>query len=244
MGRGNGGCQPKWRQRVDGWLDLLLPRACLACGQPCGALGLCEGCADDLPVIAWPCPTCGMPLARPGEPGCGPCLAKPPPFHRVHAPFRYQFPVDRLVQRFKYRGDAACGRTLALAAARRLDAPPPLALAPVPLHWSRLWRRGFNPAAELAATLGKERGLPVLHRGLARTRATPTQAGLDAKARRRNVRGAFAWRGQRPPPAHVALVDDVMTTGATAAACAAALRRAGARRIELWVVARATGGAP
>jgi ComF family protein len=238
-----GGCQPTWRHWVDNVLDVLLPRVCIACGGPCGDLGLCAPCAADLPVILRPCPGCGMPLPGPDDPGCGPCLARPPPFHRVRAPFRYDFPVDRLVQRFKYQGDVAAGRSLALAAAGRLDGAVPDALIPVPLHWTRLWRRGFNPAGELAATLGRARHVPVCHRGLVRQRRTPTQAGLDAPARRRNVRGAFAWRARRPPPRHVALVDDVLTTGATAAACAGVLLRAGAERVELWAVARAVGGA-
>jgi ComF family protein len=175
---------------------------------------------------------------------CGRCLKKPPPLDRVHAAFDYGFPVDRLLPRFKFHHDLAAGRELAeamhamLAEALPVDpADRPQALVAVPLHARRLRQRGYNQALELAKPLSKAFAIPLLWDGLRRTRDIAPQSGLGALARRRNPRGAFAVGGDMLP-AHVALVDDVMTTGATLYECARVLRRAGVQRVEAWVAAR------
>ena len=231
---------------VDGWIArlgrILLPPRCLACGEA-GADGrdLCAACQRALPWNAASCARCGLPMAEAVD-ACGRCLRTPPPLDRVHAAFDYRFPVDRLIPRFKFHHDLAAGRELALAmrtslAGRALASGSPDAVVPVPLHAHRLRERGYNQALELARPLAAAFGLPLLADGLRRTRETAPQSGLSALARRRNPRGAFA-AGPAALPAHVVLVDDVMTTGATLFACARALRQAGVQRVDAWVAAR------
>lgn len=177
---------------------------------------------------------------RPGaEPHCGDCQRRPPPLHAAQAALRYAAPVDRLLPRFKFHRDLAAGRLLAeLMAARFATLPRPDALLPVPLHHGRLRRRGYDQALELARPLARALDLPLLPGALRRVRATRPQSELDAAARARNLRGAFAVDAHAALPGHVVLVDDVMTTGATLYAAARALRRAGVARVEAWVCAR------
>lgn len=183
-----------------------------------------------------------MPLPTPA-PACGACMQRAPrraTLAAVHAPFVYAAPLDRLLVRFKFHEDLAAGRLLSQLMAQSLaDTPRPDALVPVPLHRARLRRRGYDQALELAKPLARALDLRIDGNLLVRTRATDAQSRLDADARRRNLRDAFAVRPGVALPAHVALVDDVMTTGATLRAAAAALRRAGVQRVDAWVCARA-----
>lgn len=231
---------------VDGWatraLRLLLPPRCLLCGSA-GTAGrdLCAGCASDFVPNAMCCPRCALPLSVPA-PLCGECLARDPPFGRAWVPFVYAHPLDLLETRFKFGADLAAGRVLADGMVDRAvaDRPErPEALVPVPLHAARLRERGYNQALELARSLATAFGIPLRADLLRRLRATPPQTGLDAKTRRRNLRGAFAVAVDAVPPDHVALVDDVMTTGATLRECARMLRRAGVTRVDVWALARA-----
>lgn len=173
---------------------------------------------------------------------CGQCLSAPPRFDLAFAAFEYRPPIAHLVQRFKFSGDLAAGRVLARQFTRRLvelGACRPELLVPVPLNWRRQWRRGFNQAALLARDAARDLGgIPWAH-ALARTRPTATQSELPARRRAGNVRGAFRLTNLPEGVAHVALVDDVMTTGATLNECAALLKRAGVARVDAWVVARA-----
>jgi ComF family protein len=170
---------------------------------------------------------------------CGACQRKPPPWDAAWAPFRYGWPLDRLEARYKFGRDLAGGRTLA-ELWRRAPAPAlPLLILPVPLHRARLRQRGYNQALELARPLGRALGVPVRHDALLRSRATAAQTELDASSRRRNVRGAFVLSGGAALPPHVALLDDVMTTGATLAECTRVLKRAGVARVDVWALARA-----
>jgi ComF family protein len=165
-----------------------------------------------------------------------------PPFSLTLYPLQYRFPADRLVQAFKFNRQLAAGRVLAELMCEHIrgrDILPPDALVPVPLHAWRLFQRGFNQSYELAVHIGRALGIPLQANGLRRRRNTRAQSGLDRKQRRRNVRGAFHWKSRRPPCHHVALVDDVMTTGTTVAECARVLKRAGARRVDVWLAARA-----
>jgi len=154
------------------------------------------------------------------------------------APFEYRFPVDRLIQRFKYAGDLATGRWLALQLARRVrDEPKPDIVVAPPLTPSRLRSRGFNQALEIAKVVAASRGARCAVTGLARTRETPPLHGLDRRARRRNLRGAFRC-DLRLHHLRVAIVDDVFTTGATVESLARALQAAGAAEVLTWTVAR------
>jgi ComF family protein len=179
---------------------------------------------------------------------CGPCLQRPPPWREAVAALVYRFPVDRLVCRLKFSRDVSCIEILALElidAVRRAGGEQPDIIAPVPLHRSRQFIRNFNQAELLARRIGKALGTPVRSRLLTRTRRTLAQSGLDAGQRRRNIRGAFACRGRKAIDLggrRVAIVDDVMTTGATLAECCQTLKAAGATRISVWVAARAPPG--
>jgi ComF family protein len=221
-------------------LDWLLPPVCRLCGAD-GRQGreLCRGCEADLPWIRTPCRRCGRPLPEAaGESLCGRCLRRPPPFDQVIAPLRYQPPVDRLIHAFKFRGDLPAGRLLADLLQQAAADRAPRLLLPVPLHDRRLRERGFNQALELARQLGRQLRMPVASDLLVRSRATPPQHELPAKARRANIRGAFRVNGSLPAPA-LAVIDDVLTTGHTAGEIARVLKQAGASRVEVWVVARA-----
>jgi ComF family protein len=217
---------------------LLAPR-CLVCAEAGSeALDLCRWCRAELPWNDCACPRCALPLAEGMD--CPRCLADAPPFSFAHAAFRYEFPLDRLLPRFKFHADLAAGELLATLLHWSLDpAQWPQALLPVPLHRSRLRRRGYDQALELAKSLSRHTRLPLLSTRLRRVRATQAQTELGAGARRRNVSGAFALERGPPLPAHVALVDDVLTTGATAGECAHLLLDAGVERVDLWTVASA-----
>ncbi len=173
---------------------------------------------------------------------CGVCLRRPPPFTAAWAPFCYGYPLDQLVARFKFARQLAAGKVLSqLMVDRALVEKPqiPNLLIPVPLHDGRLRERGYNQALELARPLAHALDLMLDPTLLIRTRATCAQTGLDAKARRNNVRGAFAVVPNKAIPAHVALVDDVMTTGTTLREATRALHRAGVARVDVWALARA-----
>ena len=208
---------------------------CLLCGA--GADGLvCAGCAAS-PVPGAPaCPRCALPMPRAET--CGRCLRRPPSVDCALAAFQYRFPIDRLVLRFKFAGDLAAGRWLAecLAAAVREAPTPDLVVVP-PIAAARLRERGFNQALEIAKVVCAARGVTLDRDAVTRVRDAPAQSTLDARERRANLRGAFECRSALAGR-HVAIVDDVMTTGATLDSMAHALRASGAGRIDAWVVAR------
>lgn len=217
--------------------DSLLPPRCLLCGAPGAGVDLCPACIADLPRNAVCCTRCALPLAHPAA-RCGACLRRPPPWERAWAPFRYAWPLDRLAARHKFAGALAAGRTLARIWSAQSPPTHPDLLVPVPLHRGRLRRRGYNQSLELARVLAARHGIDWRADVLRRRRPTRAQTELDAASRHRNVRGAFA-AVLADPPAHVAVVDDVMTTGATMAECARVLRRAGVARVDAWALARA-----
>ena len=221
--------------------QLLLPGSCALCGVAVRTdLALCEACAAELPRNKASCALCALPLGA-AVPCCARCLKKRLLITRIVAPFQYAHPIDSLVLRFKKRGDLACGALLAALFAQELAAcyldQMPQALVPVPLHDARLRVRGFDQARLLAQAIGKTTARPVMT-GLLRTRDTGSQGGLSATARVRNVAGAFVASGFNAVQ-HVVLIDDVATTAATLNACALALKRAGVKRVDAWVIARA-----
>ena len=224
-------------------LDGLLPRHCVLCGQRSGSGNLCTPCRADLPRPGRVCRRCALPAPYAGDLPCGRCLQRPPPWDRAVAALAYVDPADWLVCRFKFGRDFSCGQVLGLElldAISRSDHPPPDLIAPVPLHRARHFSRTFNQADLLARFLGREMGIPVHSRLLVRNRTTRAQSGLSAAGRRRNIRGAFHCGCELVPAnAHVALVDDVMTTGATLTECTKTLRKDGVARVSVWVTARA-----
>jgi ComF family protein len=188
-----------------------------------------------VPRAGTACLACARPLPARGL--CGRCLQRSGPVDGLVAAFDYRFPLDRLVHRFKFGGDFAVGRFLGSSLAQAVAPyPRPDLVLPSPASSERLRERGFNPAAVLAKRVARELGIP-WHPGLLRkVKHTPPQTGLLRTARRRNLRSAFRCEGVEG--LRVAVVDDVTTTGATVEALARVLRRAGASRVEAWVVAR------
>lgn len=210
---------------------------CMLCGASCAAGPLCWRCAETLPRLGAYCERCASPLA--GTATCGACRKRPFAFDEAVACFEYRFPVDRLVQRFKYSADLAIGRWLARELARRVEGEPrPDVLVAPPLSGARLRERGFNQGVELAKAVGSQLGVRCDSFALTRARQTPPQAGLSRRERLANLRRAFRC-ARALEGAHVAVVDDVLTTGATAHALARELKRAGAWRVSVWAVARA-----
>jgi predicted amidophosphoribosyltransferase len=214
-------------------LDLLLPRRCLVCGRA-GAV-VCDACRARLPRLRGPlCARCGAPVAWPVA-RCLECSGRRLAFASARAAVRYDESVRSVVAGWKERGLRGLAALAADVVAAELARPDADALAFVPPDDDRSLERGHHPAERLALELGERWDLPVV-RLLGRTRAVRPQRGLPLAERRRNVRGAFAACAD--PPARIALVDDVYTTGATVAASASALRLAGARRVEVVTFAR------
>jgi len=213
-------------------LDLLLPQRCLACARP-GAQ-VCDGCRSDLRRIGPPlCARCGAPTAWPVE-RCRECAGRRLAFARARAAVEYDDPVRRVVAAWKERGLRRIGAWTAEIVVETLTRPEVLCIVHVPPDRERRLKRGHHAAAGLARELGARWELPV-EPLLVRARPSTPQRGLDDAARRRNVAGAFRARAA---PGRVLLVDDVYTTGATVNAAASALRKAGARRVEVVTFAR------
>lgn len=237
-------------QRIAG---LIAPPVCALCGaagqwldEPFG-LDLCPHCQRCCRAVPDACPRCGLP-GNSGESGtkmCPSCMKNPPEHDAVHALFQYEDPVDFMITRLKFGGEPVFARVLGTLFARCHRGHPPDCLIPLPLHRSRLAERGFCQttalARHIAARLAGPQGRPPLVRTdlLRRTRATRAQSGLDAAARAANLAAAFAMRPGVTTPRSVALVDDVMTTGHTAAAATRVLKQAGVERVEIWCCARA-----
>jgi len=220
------------------FIDQAIGACCPICQAP--GDGLCAGCDAAIPRNRNPCRRCALPLPASVAPGseCAACQRRLPAFDRILAPLLYQNPVDDLIAGFKYHHRLDLGRLLATTLSSSLQAHTfrPDILLPVPMAPGNLAKRGFNQAAELAAQLSTALAVPWAPNRLRRHGGGRHQRGLDRRARLRNLRGAFSSRGRLP--AQVAIVDDVVTTGATAEEISRTLRAAGVERIEVWAVAR------
>lgn len=216
-------------------LDAFLPNTCLLCRGDSTA-ALCAACAADLPSLPKGCPQCAEPTTY-GE-RCGRCLIHPPHFDATVAAYRYAFPLDSLMQAYKYGGVLALAGWFGQRLAEGIQNGPFDRILPMPLHPDRLCERGFNQAAELARQIGKILRTPVDLDSCHRRLPTAPQAELPLKQRRRNVRGAFECHADLTGLA-ILLVDDVMTTGATLDECARTLKLHGAKSVTVAVVARA-----
>ncbi|MBT8420268.1 MAG: ComF family protein [Gammaproteobacteria bacterium] len=220
---------------------------CLLCDATVtGAqLNLCTACRNDLPRMSTACPMCGIPL--PESLVCPTCRRRAPPFARTYAVFQYSSPVNHLVVLMKFQGKLAAARVLGELLAAYLaqsQARKPDMIIPIPLHGGRLRERGFNQAMEIGREIAEQWRIPIQRELVIRQRPTPPQTDLpDRAARRRNVRRAFALNGSVSNVRHVAILDDVVTSGATVTEVARLLKRAGVARIDVWCCCRA-GGLP
>jgi len=216
-------------------------QTCILCTSHHGGdLGLCAPCLADLPWHrAARCPQCA--LISHGE-LCGSCLSTPPHFDATTAAFTYDYPLDGLLQHYKYNASLNLARTFAslwldyqrtpATAKHRIDL-----ILPMPMHEKRLSERGFNQALEIAKRLSSAFTIPLDYTTCQRVKYTPPQASLKLKDRIQNIRGAFHC--QRPlHNLNIAVIDDVMTTGASLNELAKTLKQAGAARVECWVMAR------
>jgi len=226
----------------------LLPGACLLCGLSTERdIDLCIACEDSLPRLGLNCDICANPLKQPSI--CGRCQSQRPAFSTVQTPLLYQYPVDLLLQRFKFGGQLAAGKVLAQLLAKHINEKVdkgkgkgtlPDLLVPVPLHWKKRFSRGFNQSEIITRELSQQLNIKYCRRAVKRVINTPAQHHLSRKERQSIPRNTFA-----PGRAHkalqglrVALVDDVLTTGSTAQALSRCLIKAGAKSVEIWALAR------
>ncbi|MEO5641153.1 MAG: ComF family protein [Sphingomicrobium sp.] len=224
-----------------GWgrwlLDLVLPPRCPACGEIVSTLhSFCAPCWTAIEFLGGSgCVTCGIPLEATDSGTCAGCLARPPLIARTRAAVAYGDVARSLAVRLKYGRKIALAKAMARYMAPLLgDLPPDALLTPVPLHRRRVAARGFNQSLLIAREIGRLRGIEVAPRLLRRTRATPPLKGMSFSQRRKTVAGAFALRRKAGATGRtIVLIDDVLTTGSTAEACARTLARDGAARIEL-----------
>lgn len=236
-------CQPYRDTEVYIWLKNV--QMCLLCDESTQSRrSICEACETELPWLINQCECCALPMPMPGL-LCGTCSHHAPAFTHVIAPWLYDFPIDALVTRFKHQGKWPLGRLLTELLGQSLQhrfdegLERPDVLMPVPLARKRLRQRGYNQASMIANWLGQQLQLNVHEHSLIRVQETPAQQGLDAKARKRNLKHAFALSQQAQIVGkHIALIDDVLTTGSTADALARLLIKAGAKQIDVYCLAR------
>lgn len=220
---------------------------CVGCLNPVARNGLCKGCYSDLPWNRWHCRCCALPLPFPAvDHVCGECLQRPPAFDMTLAPLRYQFPVAAMIGRYKYQGQRAYARPLVAAlgelANQSLLRQPQLRpdlLVPAPMHSQRRRQRGFNQARDIAEQLSARLNIRLAGDLVQRQRTVQAQRLLNRAERLANLQGVFLATGTPPPK--IAIIDDVVTTGATARLLAQVLRRAGAEHIQIWALARTPG---
>jgi ComF family protein len=219
-------------------MHTMLGSNCALCGAASQGALICAPCEANLPHHHGNvCRICAVPL--PSGEVCGRCLKQSPAFDHTFAAFVYGFPVDRLIQSLKYDHNLALGEFFGEAIANSVRTLPlPDLLIPMPLHQSRLRERGFNQAIEISRSVSKKIGLPLITDCCARLRETGPQAQLKLQERVKNIRNAFVC-GEDLTGLKVAIIDDVMTSGATLNELARVLRDSGAASVSAWVAARA-----
>ncbi len=234
-------------KKVYNWLDIiqnkLFPPTCILCGNHgFSSLDLCASCYSRLPRNNLCCYRCAeifdADIVVPAL--CGRCLSETPAFDETCAPFIHQDEIRHLITGLKFGAQFKNARLLGGLLAGYVDkaAEKPDCIIPVPLHYARYRERGFNQALEIARTVSSALQVPIDFTSCIRHKDTPHQTGLSAKKRRQNLRRAFSVK-KTIHARHVAILDDVMTTGSTTNALAAELKKAGASRVDVWVCARA-----
>lgn len=232
-------CKVKFKQIINNCIKInhwLFSSQCVLCTAAAkSGKALCQACFDALPWHTAPrCLQCGL-LSN--HPVCGHCLKAPPDFDATHAALRYEFPLDALMQHYKYGNALQTAHLFADLMSTHHSMQNIDVIIPMPLHPQRLKERSFNQSLEIAKLLAKQHHILLDFTSCTRTKYTPPQASLPLKERTKNIKGAFAvsndLAGKR-----IAIVDDVMTTGASLNELAKTLKKAGAAQVECWVVAR------
>lgn len=231
-------------QNKNCWLFFAQSGKCLLCSQNHrNSLPICSGCRNDLPWLQQNCQRCALPLALSAininarNLICAQCQKKSPVYDRVSAAFSYQFPINLMIMQAKFNNKVHYLNLLTQLLLTRLDtSTSPDALIPVPMHRQRLLQRQFNQAAIISRCLSHHTGIPSNYYLLEKSCNTEHQMQLDAAQRQRNLRNSFSCR--QAPPKHVAVIDDVVTTGTTANEIARTLKRAGCGRVDIWSLAR------
>jgi len=219
--------------------QLLNPGLCLGCAHELGSgQFFCAACFTELKLINNPCTLCGLENQTSGN-HCGACLYKPPEWQNLVAPLIYQGLARDLLIELKFSQSLYLANSLVGSLIHHFQTgkPAPEVLLPVPLHRKRLFNRGYNQAFEIARALSHLLDIPVDNRALCRTRDTDSQSGLSASQRQKNIRNAFFYQPANPW-SHVAVVDDIITTGSTAGEITKTLHRGGVERVEIWGLAR------
>ncbi len=224
----------------------LLPGTCLLCGLSAGrGIDLCDACEASMPRLGLRCDICANPINTLGI--CGNCHRKRPAYSTVQTPLLYQYPVDLLLQRFKFSGQLSAGKVLTQLLARHIKQQVdygkcrlPDLLIPVPLHWKKRFARGFNQSEIITHELSQQLNIRHCRKAITRAINTPAQHHLSRKERQKLPPNTFAaGRSSKVVQGtRVALIDDVLTTGSTAQALSQTLLKAGAKSVEIWLLAR------
>lgn len=228
-------------QQIDIWQKFrqsLFSAPCLLCAaKSTGDMGICRNCLDDMPWHSENrCPQCS--LDSPNNQLCGHCLKSPPAFDKTNVLFRYEYPVNALLRHYKYSHSLTLAEPFGILLAESVrKIPAPDLVMPMPLHPQRLRERGFNQAVEIARVVARELRLTMDSQSCSRIKPTPPQASLPLKERVKNMKDAFDCKS-RLDGLRIALIDDVMTTGASLDALAETVKMAGASHVECWGIAR------
>jgi len=223
----------------NGLSRFILSRCALCHALNAKTWSLCGACLNDLPCIEKSCHICGMPLDVSDT--CGSCMVLPAVLNKTICAYRYAYPLDLLIKRYKYKQKLDLILPLVTVLSEKILANPeplPEVIVPVPLHFKRLFKRGFNQSLEISKALSRIINVPVDNNLIVRVRNTTPQFKLSSKQRKKNLRGAFRLMPGRIYQS-VAIVDDIITSGATGDVIAQLFRRAGIRQIQLWALARA-----
>lgn len=221
-------------------LHSIMPPICILCDEACeNDINLCQACITDLPDIKQACQICSHPLNH-NNLVCGECLKSPPIYNCLITPFYYQFPVDFIVTAIKFHNKLAYTKTLGLLLAQTIQqrvANLPEIIIPIPLHPKRLKERGYNQALEIARPISRRFGIPIDYQSCVRLKSTSPQTSLKIRQRQQNIKNAFHI--QRDFAAkHVALLDDVITTGSTVTELSKLLKAYGVESIQVWCCAK------
>ncbi len=230
-----------YNTQLKSFIQWLLPSTCQDCGQKCDSDTLfCLDCESKLPRISNGCKQCGQPIPNAHTSICGRCLSSPPHHDSCFSPFEFSRPLADHIRRLKYQDSPQTSRRLAKLFLKELDGAdlmPPEALVYVPLHSRKLRSRGYNQAHQLAKAISIELEIPIIKGAIVKTKSTPDQASQTLSQRRANLIGCF--KINKPIPfKHVAIIDDVITSGATVEEISKILKKNGVDYLQVWSIAR------